>query len=587
MNNKPHSQSQPNEQATVPVKVRQDAAQHTRPSQLPPPTRPAPSAPVAPPPQGSPIPPYQGRPYPSSAPRPMAAPPRPKRPRQPPIWARTVALGKVRVPVWALGASAVMGMMLLTLALFLMLGMAALGSDQILPGVSVAGIRVGGLTQEQADRVLASHWTTLRLTDSSTGMSWQIPATSLGLNMDAATSAAQAYEVGRDDGRFFAGLMNAEVPAAGVFDADAARAGLTEFLDDVSTPAQNAGIALENGVVKATAAREGRAMDLEGTLALLMSDPIGWLRDGRLPLKMVTLYPTVTDSTQLVSAAQTLLTQPLTLNLYDPFTGNTLQVTTPPEVWAAWLTAETDAANSLGVRLSLEDSALRGFIAQADAQAGEYRYLKTDEIVTAFQESVRGLRTDTRARVYHEDRPRIVQSGETIISIAYDEGVPYPWIQKWNGGISNVSAGQTIIIPSADNFFYYEPVPTKRVIVSISQQRAWVYENGTLKWDWQVSTGINDSPTWPGVYQIISHYPNAYAGNWNLYMPWFMGIYQPIPDADFTNGFHGYPTRGGGQILWRNSLGTRVTFGCILLDDANARQLYEWAEEGVVVEIQA
>lgn len=511
----------------------------------------------------------------------------PKRPAQAPLWARTVALGQLKIPIWAIGASAFMSVIILTLMLFLMLGMAALGSDQILPGVSVAGIRVGGLTQAEAERVLASHWEMMRLTDSSTGKSWQISASSLGLNMDTATSAAQAYHVGREDGRFFAGLMNAEVPAAGVFDGDAARAGLSEFVDDVSTPAQNAGITLENGVVKATPAHEGRTMDLEGTLSLLSSDPIGWLRDGKLPLKMVTLSPSVTDSTQLVSAAQTLLSQSLTLNLYDPFTGNTTQVTTPPEVWAAWLTAESDSTSSFGVRLSLDDASLRGFIAQADAQAGDYRYLKTDEIATLLQEAVRGLRADARARVYHEDRPRIVQAGETIISIAYDEGVPYPWIQKWNGNISNLSVGQTLIIPSADNFFEYEPVPNKRIIVSISQQRAWVYENGTLKWEWVVSTGINDSPTWPGVYQIISHYPNAYAGNWNLYMPWFMGVYQPIPGADFTNGFHGYPTRGGGQILWRNNLGTKVTYGCILLDDVNARQLYEWAEEGVVVEIQA
>ncbi len=496
-------------------------------------------------------------------------------------------MGSVRIPIWAASLSALLGVIMLTLGLFLLLGMAALGSDHILPGVSVSGVRVGGLTQDEAARVLTSHWTMLRLTDSSSGTSWQIPTTALGLNIDAATSAAQAYRVGREDGRFFAGLMSADIKPAGIFDGDAARIGLSEFVDDVSTPAQNAGITLDNGVVKATPAREGRAMDLEGTLTLLSSDPLGWLRDGKLPLKMVTLSPTVTDSSQLVSAAQTLLTQPLTLNLYDPFTGNTTQVTTPPQVWAAWLTAEPDAANAVGVSLTLEDTALRAFIDQADAQAGDYRYLKVDEIAEDLQEAVRGLRSDARARVYHEDRPRVVQAGETIISIAYQEGVPYPWIQKWNGNISNVSAGQTIMIPSADNFFEYEPVPNKRVMISLSQQRAWVYENGTLKWEWTVSTGIDDSPTWPGVYQIISHYPNAYAGNWNLYMPWFLGVYQPIPGADFTNGFHGYPTRGGGQILWRNSLGTRVTFGCILLDDANARALYEWAEEGVVVEIRA
>jgi lipoprotein-anchoring transpeptidase ErfK/SrfK len=133
----------------------------------------------------------------------------------------------------------------------------------------------------------------------------------------------------------------------------------------------------------------------------------------------------------------------------------------------------------------------------------------------------------------------------------------------------------------------YPVDPDKRIVVSISQQKTWVYENGQVKWTWTTSTGIADSPTWPGIYQIISHEPNAYAANWNLWMPDFMGVYQPIPGADFTNGFHGFPTRGASQLLWTNDLGTRVTYGCILLSNENAQALYNWAEEGVVVEIQA
>jgi lipoprotein-anchoring transpeptidase ErfK/SrfK len=52
------------------------------------------------------------------------------------------------------------------------------------------------------------------------------------------------------------------------------------------------------------------------------------------------------------------------------------------------------------------------------------------------------------------------------------------------------------------------------------------------------------------------------------------------------NGFHGFPTRGGSQLLWTNSLGRKVTYGCILLSSDNAATLYDWAEEGIVVEIQ-
>jgi lipoprotein-anchoring transpeptidase ErfK/SrfK len=128
-------------------------------------------------------------------------------------------------------------------------------------------------------------------------------------------------------------------------------------------------------------------------------------------------------------------------------------------------------------------------------------------------------------------------------------------------------------------------VENKRVKISISQQRMQAYEEGQVKWDWQVSTGIASSPTSPGIFQVQSHDPNAYAGNWNLWMPWFMGIYRPVPSQDFMNGFHGFPSRDQQQLLWTRNLGHPVTYGCILLSTDNAKLLYDWAPEGTIVEI--
>jgi lipoprotein-anchoring transpeptidase ErfK/SrfK len=65
-----------------------------------------------------------------------------------------------------------------------------------------------------------------------------------------------------------------------------------------------------------------------------------------------------------------------------------------------------------------------------------------------------------------------------------------------------------------------------------------------------------------------------------------MGIYRPVPTSEFMNGFHGFPTRGGSQLLWTGSLGRPVTYGCILISSENAQTLYNWAETGVIVEIQ-
>jgi lipoprotein-anchoring transpeptidase ErfK/SrfK len=288
----------------------------------------------------------------------------------------------------------------------------------------------------------------------------------------------------------------------------------------------------------------------------------------------------------MLNAARSLLTNPLVVQVYDPYTGDIVDWALPPEAWASWLTASADPSQSTGLALTVQDAPVRDFLTAQSNVFDSSRYLKMDEAVADIQNAIAHSNTQPNVRVYHHDLQHVVQPGDTIVSVAWDYGVPYPWVQQANPGVDLLSAGQTITIPSVDNFLPYEPIPNKRIVVDLSEQRTRVYENGAIIWDWVTSTGIADSPTWTGVYQITSHVPNAYAGNWDLWMPNFMGVYNPIPNADFTNGFHGFPTRGGGQLLWENNLGTRVTYGCILLSNTNIQQLYNWAEEGVVVQIQ-
>jgi lipoprotein-anchoring transpeptidase ErfK/SrfK len=212
--------------------------------------------------------------------------------------------------------------------------------------------------------------------------------------------------------------------------------------------------------------------------------------------------------------------------------------------------------------------------------------LDEEVALTAVTEAIKNQQENISLRIYQAPSQYVVQAGDTFAGIGRKMGMPYPWIQAANPGIGDaLSVGQSITIPSPDDLLPYPIVEGKRVVVSISQQRAWVYEDGALKWEWLASTGIASSPTAPGVFQIQTHESNAYAANWDLWMPNFMGIYQPAPNVEFMNGFHGFPTRDGANLLWTNNLGTPVTYGCILLSNENAAQLYEWAEQGVIVEI--
>jgi hypothetical protein len=85
------------------------------------------------------------------------------------------------------------------------------------------------------------------------------------------------------------------------------------------------------------------------------------------------------------------------------------------------------------------------------------------------------------------------------------------------------------------------------------------------------------------VFQVQTHERSAYASIWDLTMPYFLGIYEAWPG--FQNGIHGLPTLSNGQILWENILGRPASYGCIILDLDTAEHLYNWAEDGTVVEI--
>jgi lipoprotein-anchoring transpeptidase ErfK/SrfK len=158
-------------------------------------------------------------------------------------------------------------------------------------------------------------------------------------------------------------------------------------------------------------------------------------------------------------------------------------------------------------------------------------------------------------------------------------------IMEANEGLTtnNVSAGMILNIPSKDILLPLPVIPNKRILVDISEQRMTVYENGKVRNSYVVSTGVSNSPTMPGIFQVQSHEINAYASNWDLYMPHFMGIYEAWPG--FMNGIHGLPLLSSGQRLWASSLGSPASYGCIILDLAAAEDLYYWADPGVVVEI--
>ena len=122
----------------------------------------------------------------------------------------------------------------------------------------------------------------------------------------------------------------------------------------------------------------------------------------------------------------------------------------------------------------------------------------------------------------------------------------------------------------------------KLIIVSISQQHVYAYQGGTLVYSFVASTGGRNS-TRTGTFSILDKIPKAYGSTWDFWMPDWMGIYYA---GDLEDGFHSLPLLRNGQRLWGDSLGTPVTYGCIVLGIQDSRTLYNWAEIGTTVQIR-
>ena len=125
--------------------------------------------------------------------------------------------------------------------------------------------------------------------------------------------------------------------------------------------------------------------------------------------------------------------------------------------------------------------------------------------------------------------------------------------------------------------------PPRRIELQLSKFLVTVYENHQPIRTMVVCVGRASAPTAAGRYKIMNKIPMAYASQWDLDMPNWMGIYYVGDDQQVQNGFHALPFLSSGARLWTQALGTRCSFGCIVVGIEDSDWLYAWAEVGDVV----
>lgn len=178
-----------------------------------------------------------------------------------------------------------------------------------------------------------------------------------------------------------------------------------------------------------------------------------------------------------------------------------------------------------------------------------------------------------------------VQPGDTLIGIALRFGTTVRELAEANDldQWTLIFAGQQLKLPSATLGVSGEPIPPglKRIEVDVSEQRMRVYEGDRLIWDWPASTGLPGFPTRYGRFHVLDKIPLAYSRPWQLWMPNWLGIYWA---GGSENGIHSLPIING-QKLWAGYLGSRISYGCVVIGTEEGEMLFNWADVGTTVEI--
>jgi LysM repeat protein len=192
-----------------------------------------------------------------------------------------------------------------------------------------------------------------------------------------------------------------------------------------------------------------------------------------------------------------------------------------------------------------------------------------------------------------------VKPGDTLAKIAAANGTTVQALMGANG-LKNpdlIYTGQRLTIPGASSApaagparppanppAVAAPAGGTGLVVSISKQRCYLYQDGSLTNTWPCSTGRAGSPTSVGNFKVQSKLPRAYGSRWGFWMPYWLGIYWA---GGSENGIHGLPISAKtGYKDWGNKIGTPISFGCIVLQDAAAKKIYDVAYIGMPVAIR-
>ena len=241
-------------------------------------------------------------------------------------------------------------------------------SKRILPGVTMNGVQLGGLTINEATSIIAGSVT---FPESGTILlmagdkTWAAAPVQLGVYLDPLASAQAAFAVGRKGSlldilaKRYSSFTNAtEVFPTFIYDQKASVSFLELIAPQINQPIREANLSLDGTNVIINQGQPGYQLDFSSSL-IGISNQVQTMNNGTVQLAVLQTVPTILDASIQGEMAKNLLSQAFTFT--TPNSADSVQI--QPDVLAQMLTFETTTGtNGSQYQIGINQTLMRAYL---------------------------------------------------------------------------------------------------------------------------------------------------------------------------------------------------------------------------------
>jgi lipoprotein-anchoring transpeptidase ErfK/SrfK len=431
-------------------------------------------------------------------------------------------------------------------------------AGRFLPGVTVAGHKLGGLTTAQGRRVLREVVSGYRLELTVADQHYELTAAQLGVAFDVEGTLASAYASGRE--AWLPPLHHEPLALSYHLDRSQLNAFASSVEAKVGTPPVDAGVVVQGAQLATVPEKSGWTIDRMGLERLIESDvsaPGGASlrlkpREQVADIQAKALGSTIDEAKQLMATSIILTYADRTFTPTQAQIGQWLAFQKQPDGLAFKLVPQVDAAklkgyvqsvaNSIDVAPVTQKVTIENGVSHVQQTGQDGLAIDQDPLTAAIAGAVANQKPLTYTITTHPVPFKTIST--TLVSLDYGS--------------------------------YIE--------VNLSTQHLWVWQDHNVIYDSPVTSGATGAgfPTVTGLFSIYYKTTNTHLVGYqygprynydvavNYWMPFYQGY--GLHDASWRNG------NFGGQDYYYGG-----SHGCINLPDATAAFLYNWSVVGTPV----